>query len=114
MTDRPNAARELALLLVLSTLWGASYTFIRLGVETIPPLTFIAARTLIAGTILVAILTLARSPPPAGHRDLAQVPDPGLPQQHRPLHADRVGRADHRRRTLQRSSTRQRRYSHFS
>ncbi len=56
MTDRPNAARELALLLVLSTLWGASYTFIRLGVETIPPLTFIAARTLIARTILVAIL----------------------------------------------------------
>ncbi len=44
------------MLLVLSTLWGASYTFIRLGVETIPPLTFIAARTLIAGAILVAIL----------------------------------------------------------
>ncbi len=56
MTDRPNVARELVLLLVLSTLWGASYTFIRLGVETIPPLTFIAARTLIAGAILVAIL----------------------------------------------------------
>lgn len=48
--------KELALLLALSTLWGASYTFIKLGVETIPPITLIAARTLIAGTILVAII----------------------------------------------------------
>jgi drug/metabolite transporter (DMT)-like permease len=48
--------RELALLLLLSTLWGASYTFIRLGVETIPPLTFIAARTLVAGGLLVAVI----------------------------------------------------------
>ena len=30
------------------------YTFIRVGVETIPPLTFIAARTLIAGALLMA------------------------------------------------------------
>jgi len=51
-----NAARELFLLLTLSTLWGASYTFIRMGVETIPPLTFIAARTLVAGAILIAII----------------------------------------------------------
>ena len=47
-------AVNLLLLLALSTLWGASYAFIRVGVETIPPLTFIAARTLIAGTLLVA------------------------------------------------------------
>ena len=50
-----NAPFELFLLLVLATLWGASYTFIRIGVETIPPVTFIAARTLIAGVILLAI-----------------------------------------------------------
>ena len=56
MTDRPNVAKELALLLVLSTLWGASYTFIKIGVETIPPVTFIAARTLIAGAILASII----------------------------------------------------------
>ena len=35
---------------------GASYTFIKLGVQTIPPVTFIAARTLIAGLFLLAIL----------------------------------------------------------
>src|SRR4051812_34097989 len=49
---------DLTLLLLLSTLWGASYTFIKIGVETIPPVTFIAARTLIAGSILIAILKL--------------------------------------------------------
>jgi drug/metabolite transporter (DMT)-like permease len=52
----PNRATELGLLLVLATLWGGSYTFIKIGVETIPPLTLIAARTLIAGAILLVII----------------------------------------------------------
>lgn len=52
----PNRATEITLLLVLATLWGGSYTFIKLGVETIPPLTLIAARTLIAGLILLAVI----------------------------------------------------------
>ncbi|MYZ46262.1 DMT family transporter [Propylenella binzhouense] len=54
--DNPNVTKDLALLLVLSTLWGASYSFIKIGVETIPPVTLIAARTFIAGMILVAII----------------------------------------------------------
>jgi drug/metabolite transporter (DMT)-like permease len=53
---QPNMAVELALLLALATLWGASYTFIKLGVETIPPITLIAARTLVAGLLLVVIM----------------------------------------------------------
>ncbi|XYI03768.1 DMT family transporter [Sorangium sp. So ce1128] len=44
--------RSLPLLLVLATLWGGSYTLIRVGVATIPPITLIAARTAIAGAIL--------------------------------------------------------------
>ncbi len=56
MTGKTNMAAELTLLLALSTLWGASYSFVKIGVETIPPVTLIAARTLIAGTILMAIL----------------------------------------------------------
>ena len=40
---------DLALLLTLATLWGASYTLIKIGVAAIPPITFIAARTLVAG-----------------------------------------------------------------
>ncbi len=47
---------ELGLLLLLAALWGASYTFIRIGVESIPPVTFIAARTGIAALVLVGAL----------------------------------------------------------
>src|SRR5258708_35051798 len=50
-------AREYVLLALLAIVWGASYAFIRLGVATIPPLTLIAARTLIGGALLLAILT---------------------------------------------------------
>ena len=53
--ETPNA-KELLLLLVLSSLWGASYTFVKVGVQTISPVTLIAARTVIAGTILIAII----------------------------------------------------------
>jgi drug/metabolite transporter (DMT)-like permease len=49
-------AVEFALLALLATLWGASYTFIKLGVATIPPITLIAARTLIAGVLLLIIM----------------------------------------------------------
>ncbi|MGA2997033.1 MAG: EamA family transporter [Bradyrhizobium sp.] len=38
------------------TLWGSSYTFIKLGVATIPPVTLIAGRTLIAGLLLLLIM----------------------------------------------------------
>jgi drug/metabolite transporter (DMT)-like permease len=53
---RPTYATNLALLLALATLWGASYTFIKIGVATIPPVTLIAARTLIAGGLLLAVM----------------------------------------------------------
>jgi drug/metabolite transporter (DMT)-like permease len=49
-------AVELALLVLLATLWGASYTFIKLGVESIPPVTLIAARTAIAAVVLLGVL----------------------------------------------------------
>ncbi|TPI28976.1 EamA/RhaT family transporter [Mesorhizobium sp. B3-1-6] len=56
MSEKTEMSTDLALLGVLAVLWGASYTFIKIGVETIPPVTFIAARTLIAGAILFAII----------------------------------------------------------
>ncbi len=58
MTAPRSLTVELLLLALLATLWGASYTFIKLGVATIPPITFIAARTLIAALILLAVLRL--------------------------------------------------------
>lgn len=56
MTRAGTPAIELALLLLLAALWGASYSFIKLGVATIPPVTLIAARTLIAGTVLLVVI----------------------------------------------------------
>ena len=51
-----NIAVELALLVALATLWGGSYTFIKLGVATIAPITLIAARTTIAGLLLLVVM----------------------------------------------------------
>jgi drug/metabolite transporter (DMT)-like permease len=51
-----NIAVELALLVALATLWGGSYTFIKLGVATIPPVTLIAARTTVAGLLLLVVM----------------------------------------------------------
>jgi drug/metabolite transporter (DMT)-like permease len=58
LSDHPNHAVELTLLAILATLWGASYTFIKLGIETIPPVTLIAGRTILAGAVLLLILRL--------------------------------------------------------
>ena len=55
---KTSMATDLLLLLTLATLWGASYTLIKVGVETISPVTFIAVRTLVAGLILAAALRL--------------------------------------------------------
>ncbi|WP_353627723.1 EamA family transporter [Ralstonia pseudosolanacearum] len=57
-TRKGHDAVALVLLLTLSTLWGASYTFIRIGVETIAPLTLVAARTFIAGALLLLWMKL--------------------------------------------------------
>src|SRR3954452_23094873 len=56
MSEKTEMTTDLALLGVLAVLWGASYTFIKIGVQTIPPVTFIAARTLIAALLLFVIL----------------------------------------------------------
>ncbi|MCG7394495.1 EamA family transporter [Microvirga sp. ACRRW] len=56
--QKTNYALELSLLAALATLWAAAYTFIKVGVETIPPITLIATRTLIAGSLLVLIMRL--------------------------------------------------------
>lgn len=53
-----NLAVNLGLLLVLATLWGSSYSFIKVGIETIPPVTLIAARTAIAGVILMTVMAM--------------------------------------------------------
>ena len=54
----PRPITNILMLLALATLWGSSYTFIKVGVETIPPVTLIAVRTLIAASILVSVIKL--------------------------------------------------------
>ncbi len=49
-------ALEYGLLLVLATLWGSAFSFLKLTVATVPPLTAIAFRTAIAGAVLYAIM----------------------------------------------------------
>lgn len=56
LTSDAALPKELALLVALATLWAASYTFIRVAVVSIPPITLIAARTVIAGLILLAVI----------------------------------------------------------
>jgi drug/metabolite transporter (DMT)-like permease len=56
--SQSRLAVSLLLLVALATLWGASYSFIKLGVATIPPVTLIAVRTLIAGGLLLLVLRL--------------------------------------------------------
>lgn len=56
MSMKTDTRIELVLLVVLALLWGASYSFIKIGVATIPPVTLIAARTLMAGGILFALI----------------------------------------------------------
>ncbi len=47
---------EYGLLLLLATLWGASFSFLKITVASIPPLTAISWRTAIAGVLLYALL----------------------------------------------------------
>jgi drug/metabolite transporter (DMT)-like permease len=46
------------LLLLLSATWGASYLFIKVAVEDIPPATMMAARLLIAAAVLLGYLVV--------------------------------------------------------
>jgi drug/metabolite transporter (DMT)-like permease len=71
MIARPTRS-DWALLLALGLMWGTSYAFIKLGVETLPTFTLIATRLLIgfallATVVLVARESLPRSPRIYGH-----------------------------------------------
>ncbi|MGY8637637.1 EamA family transporter [Bradyrhizobium sp. 14AA] len=48
-------AFEIGLLLLLSLIWGGSFTLIKIAIPTIPPFTMVAARVTIAAILLVLI-----------------------------------------------------------
>ena len=54
-----NQTRDLALLILLAFLWGSSFMLVKVGVETITPLSLTAGRLVLGGLALGA-LVLAR------------------------------------------------------
>jgi drug/metabolite transporter (DMT)-like permease len=67
MIARPTRADWL-LLLALGFMWGTSYVFIRLGVETLGTFTLIAARLGIGLALLVTVVFIAKEPLPRSPR----------------------------------------------
>ncbi len=57
--SRPGAV-EIALLISLATLWSSSFAFIKVAVETVPPLSVAAGRLTLAAVLIVAVARLRR------------------------------------------------------
>ncbi|MFN8475023.1 MAG: EamA family transporter [Anaerolineae bacterium] len=51
-------ARELGALLLLGSIWGASYLFIKVAVQVFPPLTLVTLRVVMAALTSLLILRL--------------------------------------------------------
>lgn len=67
MIARPTRTDWL-LLLALGIMWGTSYAFIKLGVETLPTFTLIATRLVIGLALLATVVAVAREPLPRSPR----------------------------------------------
>jgi drug/metabolite transporter (DMT)-like permease len=67
MIARPTRSDWL-LLLALGLMWGTSYAFIKLGVETLPTFTLITARLAIGLALLVTVVLVARERLPRSPR----------------------------------------------
>ncbi|MET4116783.1 drug/metabolite transporter (DMT)-like permease [Bradyrhizobium sp. JR1.5] len=53
--EQTTLALDIGLLLLLSLIWGSSFTLIKIAVPTIPPFTMVAARVTIAAILLIAV-----------------------------------------------------------
>lgn len=56
-TAQTTLALEIGLLLLLSLIWGSSFTLIKIAIPTIPPFTMVAVRVAIAAILLILIVT---------------------------------------------------------
>ncbi|MEO5985552.1 MAG: EamA family transporter [Candidatus Limnocylindria bacterium] len=61
--DRANRLNWL-IFLALGVMWGSSYLFIKIGIETLTPLTLVALRLAVGGALLTGLVLLAREPMP--------------------------------------------------
>jgi len=72
MIARPTR-NDWLLLLILGLMWGTSYAFIKLGVQTLPTFTLIATRLLIGFVLLATVVAVAREPLPRNPRTYASL-----------------------------------------
>ncbi len=61
--DRANRLNWL-IFIALGVMWGSSYLFIKIGIETLTPLTLVALRLAVGGALLTGLVLLAREPMP--------------------------------------------------
>jgi drug/metabolite transporter (DMT)-like permease len=60
--------RSLVRLAVLSVIWSSPFVFIKIGIETVPPLTMTVGRVVLASFVLYGFLRLRRQSLPGGRR----------------------------------------------
>ncbi len=58
---------------LLSVMWGSSYLFIKIGVETLPPLSLVALRVLVGFAVLLLVVAATRTPLPRDLRTLGHL-----------------------------------------
>src|SRR3981081_561183 len=57
--QQTSIALEIALLALLALIWGGSFTLIKVAIDTVPPVTMVAARVTVAA-LLLALLAKMR------------------------------------------------------
>src|ERR1051326_7651826 len=73
IVDPATLGRTVAAFASVCIVWGTTYLFIRIAVETIPPLLLTSVRYLRAGVILLAIATLRGDRLPRDRRVLGEI-----------------------------------------
>ena len=74
LPDSPRPAAGYAVLLgSLALMWGSSYLFIKIGVETLPPLSLVLLRVLVGLAILLAVVAVTRTPLPRDARTIGHL-----------------------------------------
>ena len=72
--EAPRPSASYAVLLgSLALMWGSSYLFIKIGVETLPPLSLVFLRVLVGVAILAVVVAVTRTPLPRDPRTVAHL-----------------------------------------
>ena len=91
MINQSMVAKDWAMLLLLSFLWGGSFLFISIAVSELPPFTLVTMRVGLAAVTLWAGIADLWLPCPQIPRGLAGIYDNGLAWQCAALLSDSLG-----------------------